>query len=242
MKNNILLLIDDLKIVKKAKKVPNVTFLFPLKDFSIGFKNTFALDEIKEEGYLFLNRILDNAGIEQFKNIISRIPSNIKGIVFDDLGILNVLLKSNLNLTKILFLNHFNCNYESINNFLEYVDSVVVSPDITIKEIDEIIAKTNKPLVLYTFGHVNIMYSRRTLITNYNNYFNRNVPNIASLEENVSKTKFKIMENPYGTVIYTEKPFNGLELLNRKCLFNLINTYKYLSEKETIFKLKGEEK
>mgnify|MGYP003297943385 CR=1 FL=1 len=28
-----------------------------------------------------------------------------------------------------------NCNYESINSYLEYTDSVVVSPDITINEM-----------------------------------------------------------------------------------------------------------
>ena len=70
--NKILLLVDNPELVEELKKESNVTFLFPLKDFSIGFKNTFALDEIKEEGYLFLNRILDNVGIEQFKNIISK--------------------------------------------------------------------------------------------------------------------------------------------------------------------------
>ena len=264
-KNNTLLIVNNLNIILEIKrKVNNVTFLFPLEDFCVGFPNTFKLSEIKEENaYIFVNRILDNKGINEIRKILLNLPSNIKGIVFDDIGILNILQENKISLCKILFLNHFNCNYESIKAFLEYVDSVVVSPDITIKEIDEIIKKVAKPLVLYTFGHVNIMYSRRLLLTNYNDHFKKNVDLIADLEEDISHTKFKMIENKYGTVIYTEAPFNGLTLRNRKCLFNLINSvflsdteilnilttdsdlldkypYEYLSGKETIFKLKGD--
>ena len=45
----------------------------------------------------------------------------------------------------------------SPNNYGQYEASV-----------KEILDKADKPLVLYTFGHVNIMYSRRTLLTNFN--------------------------------------------------------------------------
>ncbi len=264
-KNKTLLLVENLELVASLKKESNITFLFPIKDFTVGFPKTFTLDEIKEEAFIFINRIMSNKAIEEFKVFLPTLPPNIKGIVFDDLGVLNVLITIPNNLTKILFLNHLNCNYESINVFLEYVDSVVVSPDITLNEITEILAKAIKPLVLYTFGHVNIMYSRRTLITNYNNHFNLKVEPLATLEEEITKQKFKIIENPYGTVIYTSKPFNALSLRNaNNVLYNLINTvfltneevitilksktnleekypYKYLSTKNTIVKIKEEQ-
>ena len=261
-KNKTLLLVNNETIINKLKDESNITFLFPIKNFCVGFPNTFDLSDITIDAYIFINRIFDNDGIENFKAFIKNIPNNIKGIVFDDIGILNVLVNENINITKILFLNHMNCNYESINAYLEYTDSVVVSTDITISEIDEILDKAIKPLVLYTFGHVNIMYSRRTLITNYNNHFNSNVASLALLDEEMSHHKFKIYENEYGTVIYTDKPFNGLQLRDKNnVLYNLINTvfltddevinllksndnmeylypYKYLSQEKTIFKLK----
>ncbi len=264
-KNNILLIVTDRKMLTKIPKKleeSTITFLFPLKDFTVGFPEIFTLKEIPEDGFIFVNRILDNAGIDLFKSTIKNIPPNIKGIVFDDLGIINVLNETKTNLTKILFLNHFNCNYASINIYLNYVDSVVISPDITESEIDEILNHASKPLVLYTFGHLNIMYSRRTLLTNYNKYFNKEVPMLSTLEEDLSHHKFKIMENVYGTVIYTEKPFNGLRYLTKpNVLYNLINPiflsideitqiinnktdlnaiypYQYLSTTQTIYKLK----
>lgn len=258
-KNNILLLIQNEDLVLKLKKMSNITFLFPIECFTVGFNKTFKVEDINIPSYIFVNRILDNKGIEDFKKLISKLPDNIKGIVFDDIGVLNVLLESNLDITKILFLNHFNCNYESINIYLDYIDSVVISPDLTVEETREILAKASKPLVVHTFEHVNIMYSRRSLITNYNNYFKENAGLISDLEESISNVKFKIIENEYGTVIYTKEPFNGLEYLNDdNILFNLINTvflsdeevlkilkgdilnynYKYLSEFKTIYKLK----
>lgn len=260
-KNNILLLVDNLELVDTLKEESNITFLFPLKGFSVGFENPRELDSIKDEGFIFVNRILDNVGIKEFRKMIKTLPNNIKGIVFDDIGVLNVLREEKIDITKILFLNHFNCNYLSINAYLEYVDSVVVSSDITIEEIDEILNKAIKPLVLFTFGHVNIMYSRRTLLTNYNRHFNTKVDKISFLEEEISHKKFRIIEQEYGTVIYTSEPFNGLVLRSKdNVLYNLINTvflsneeviniiksssnledkyhYKYLSDKETIFKL-----
>lgn len=263
-KNNTLLLVNNLELVQSLKDRNDITFLFPLTDFCVGFSNTFHLNDIKIDAYIYLNRLFTSDDIEKVKNILLNLPSNIKGIVFDDIGVLNILLSANIKITKILFLSHFNCNYESINAYLKYVDSVVVSSDITIEEIDTILKKAAKPLVLYTFGHVSIMYSRRSLLTNYNKYFSKNVPKVSLLEEGISHQKFKIIENTYGTVIYTEKPFNALSLRNKQnVLYNFINTvflsnneiieiinsndnlesiypYKYLSENKTIVKIKGD--
>lgn len=265
-KNKIILLVQSEDLIQKLKEESNITFLFPIKGFSVGFPKTFDIEEIKENAFIFVNRIMDNQAILEFKKLLNKLPKNIKGIVFDDLGVLNVLMNTPNNLVKILYLNHLNCNYESINAYLEFVDSVVVSTDITFEEIDEILKKTIKPVVLYTFGYVNIMYSRRTLITNYNDYYKKKVANLASLEDTITSHKFKIIEDPYGTVIYTSKPFNALNLRNKdNVLYNLINTvfltdeevlnilnnpldledlypYKYLSEKPTIVKIKEEEK
>lgn len=264
-KNKTLLLVSDDNLIDILKKESSITFLFPLEGFSVGFEKTFNINDINVEGFIFANRLLDNASIIELKEILKNLPKNIKGIVFDDIGVLNILQELKLDITKILFLNHLNCNYESINAYLEYVDSVVISTDITKEETEEILFRANKPLVLYAFGHVNIMYSRRTLLTNYNKHFNNDVSLNSTIEETMSHKKFKIIENDYGTVIYTNDPYNGLALSNNKnILYNLINTvflsneeviniinrknnlesrypYKYLSETKMIVKLRSDE-
>ena len=261
MKNNYLLLVDNKSLISKIKK-SNITFLFPIEGFTVGFNHLFALEEIEEENaYIFVNRMLDHKGILAFQNMLQNLPSNIKGIVFDDIGVLEVLKTTPNSLVKILFLNHFNCNSLSINTYLEDCDSVVVSTDITKDEVSSILAKALKPLVLYTFGHINIMYSRRKLITNYNEHFHVHAPLVSNLTNDL-KQQFKIIENEYGTVIYTKKPFNGLYMrgsnnvlhylintvfLDDEEVMNIINSttnltdkydYTYLSENETIVRIK----
>lgn len=267
-KNNNLVLVTNNNIINRIKKdceESSNTFLFPIENFCVGMPNCFKIEEIKEKGYIYINRILDKEGIKKFKNLLKKLPANIKGIVFDDIGILNILIEMRSNLIKILFLTHMNCNYESINSFLEYVDSVVISTDITTEETKEILKKAKKPLVVYAFGHVAIMYSRRTLLSNYNKHFKTNINNEITLKEGISKEEVKAIENTYGTVIYTNKPFNNLKLRKEdNILYNLINSvylcdeeviniinsdsdmsdtypYKYLSEEETIYRIKEEQ-
>ena len=262
MKNNYLLLVDNKNLISKLKEESNITFLFPVKGFTVGFNHPFALEEIKEENaFIFVNRLLDHKGILAFKSLLKNLPSNIKGIVFDDIGVLEVLKTTPNSLVKILFLNHFNCNYLSINTYLNYADSVVVSIDITEGEVEEILKRANKPLTLYTFGYVNIMYSRRKLITNYNEHFDKHLPFISEITNDL-KQEFKIVENDYGTVIYPNEPFNGLRYRKYDhVLYHLINSlfltdeeviniihsksnldekypYAYLSQEETIVRIK----
>lgn len=215
--NNILYTVTDINLITKLKENGVKDFAFPLSFFCVGIPKTFELNEIKEENsYLFINRILDTNGIDKFKKIVSNLPSNIKGIIFDDIGILNIL--KDLPIKKILFLSHFNTNYESINYYFNYVDDIIVSTDITEEEIDEIIKKTNNKVSLFTFGLVSSLYSRRTLITSYNKHYNENKDLI--MDAKVMDKKFITIENEFGTVMYHYPYFNGLNLLKKDCHYN----------------------
>ena len=44
--------------------------------------------------------------------------------------------------------------------------------DITLEETKEILKKANKKVILYGLGHLNYMYTRRTLNSNYAKHFN----------------------------------------------------------------------
>lgn len=219
-----LVTITDLEQLEICKKARITNFLFPLKDYCVGFKTTFELDEIKEEGYLYLNRILDNKSYENLKPILSNLPDKIKGIVFEDFGVITLAEELNLNLELILYQTHFATNHQSINENLEYVDSIVISTDITKKEIDKILQKTNKPLVYVLYSLIPAMYSRRTLLTNFETEFATPKKEIVTLEEQISKKNFIAMENEYGTVLYHDKYLNAIDDLDdTKIKYYLIN-------------------
>ena len=257
MKNRILITLNKEEDIKNLKELGINTYVYPLEGFCVGYPNTFLISKIPNNSYILINRILDNKGIDDLKELINNNINKFKGIIFDDLGILQII--KDLKMEKILYLSHFNTNKKSINIYLKYVDSVIVSTDITKKEIEEIINYLPDKLTLFVLGYVGAMYSRRHLLDNYTKFHQIPYQN----ELNITNTNhdFLVMENEYGTYFYHNPVFNGLELLELHAKYFFINS-TYLSVQdikellegtskletdtgflyqETIFKLKGGE-
>lgn len=205
-------------------KVKNINFLFPMKDYSVGFLKTFSLDEITEsDSFLFINRILDKKAILSFKQELKNINNNIIGICFTDLGIINIVKDLKLNIKLVYMQNHNTTNVESINYYLEYVDSVLVSTDITKEEIESILNKAKKPLVVPYFTLVDAMYSRRTLLSNFGENFGLEKKCEEVLHEDISKNDFLAIENEYGTVLYAKKFIDYRDLNHKNILYRYMN-------------------
>lgn len=268
MKNKYLINIRKITEIEDYKKVGVTTFLFPLLDFCVGYEKDFSLEEvekIKEDNkFVLINRILDCQAVDLLYKVLSSIKS-IKGIVFEDIAVYKIVKNLNLKVELIYFSNHFNTNIGSINFFLERVDSIFVSNELTKEEIKYIAENSKKEVVLQVFGHNQAMYSRRLLLTNFSNEFEVPLHNPNTLIEKVSKINFKAIENKYGTVLYGGIIFNGLDLIkmpNIKYFYinttfmplkdviailkdelpsNLVTSRGFL-DKETIYKLKEVEK
>lgn len=229
--NKFLVTITDLNQIEIYKKASVTNFLFPLKDFCVGFPQTFSIEEIKN-GYLYINRILDTKSYRTLKEILKNLPDHIKGIVFEDFGIITLAKELHLSQTLILYQTHFATNDQSINENLKYVDSIVMGTDITKEEIEEILKHTQKPLVYVLYGLIPGMYSRRTLLSNFEREFHTEEKSVVHLEEKISKKGFLAVENEYGTILYHDKYLNGMsDLPDDKILFYLINPL-FLNEDE----------
>ena len=216
MKNNVLFTVTNIGLIEKLKGLGINNFVYPLSFFCVGIPNTFTIEDIKEENsYLFINRILDSKGIDKLNEILHKLPKKIKGIIFDDVGIIEIT--KDIKLQKILYLSHFNTNYESINYFFDYVDDIIVSTDITEEEIDEIISKVKKKVSLFAFGLVSSLYSRRTLLTSHASHYNIEKENSKGL--NIQDKRFISIENEFGTMLYHFPYFNGQRLLNKDVHF-----------------------
>ena len=111
--------------------------------------------------------------------------------MFDDLGLILVL--KDLNVPKILMLTHLGNSLRGITKYLEYVDTVMISTDLAYEEIAYILNNTPKPLVLFTFGLVPLMYSRRTLLTNY--ALNAKTPIPKKITSHINEKYLHIVEN-----------------------------------------------
>jgi hypothetical protein len=215
--------LHDLETYQNAK-VTN--FLLPLVTFCVGYENGFSVSEInsvKANKYVLINRLLEPSDLVNLRKILPQIKCD--GYIFEDVGLINVFNDLKIPGTKILFMNHFNCNYASINYWLEYVDSVFVSNELTLKEYQSITKKVHKDVVLSVLGYNQVMYSRRTLINNYNEKFNLPKENKVTITKQNTDLKYHLVENAYGTVALSNNVFNGYPLLKlNHVLFYYLNT------------------
>lgn len=227
MKNNkILLSINNLEDIVKYKEIGITNFLFALEDFSVGYQ-TFKLKDLVNLDiniYLNINIIMDSKKIVEFKKIINKLTF-VKGIFFEDVGLYHIL-----KVTKIpLIWNqaHFVINSRSINFWLERVESVSLANELTTDEIKYILNNTNKPLIMPVYGLNMAMYSRRYLLSYFNQYNNLKLVKRGFLTVNNQNKCFYTIENKNGTILFYNKPFNYIPYLNefddQKILFYLIN-------------------
>ncbi len=223
-KEKILINIEQLNDIENYKKIGINNFLFAVSDFSIGYKS-FELEELRNlecKKYLLINRIFNSEDCDKFKSIISKL-SIFDGVIFEDIAVYNMLKNTDINL--IWNQTHFATNYSSINHWLELVNSAVISNELTLEEVSEILDKSNKKLVLNIFGKNPIMYSRRTLLTNFNKNFNLDDNKEMILNETITKNEFLAKETDKGTFILNNKPFNLIPFLKE---FNNDNIEFYL--------------
>lgn len=213
--SNILIYVDDIKHLDDYRKVGVSTFLFALEGFSVGY-NTYTLDEIKNvevsNKYVILNRMLDCRAVDGLKEKLKEF-SGIKGLVFEDIAVYQLIKKMNLDIEMIFFQNHFGTNVHSVNFWLDRVNSIFISNEITKVEIENILDKVQKPVVLNLYGYNQVMYSRRLLLSNWSEEFNIPYKSMNVLEDRATHVKFRAIENEFGTVMYSDKIFNGKELL-----------------------------
>ena len=101
-------------------------------------------------------------------------------------------------------------------------------PAICLIKVPEDLQKQEDIIVL---GHNQIMYSRRTLLTNYAKY--HGIPNQNRLSLTTNNIHFDVVESEYGTVFYTKNIYNYFNVLN--------DNFKYfvlaMSFTSTIFSL-----
>ena len=223
LKSKVLININNLNEIDEYKRIGIANFLFAIKGLSVGY-TPFDIDDVPDGSYLLINRVFDTKGINDFKEIIPKL-NRFKGILFEDLGVFNLLKDSDIEL--IWNQAHFVTNYNSINFYLENgCKSCVISNEITKEEINDILDKCVKPLVFNVFGRNMIMYSRRSLVSNFNKYAGLEDVNNVNIDEDKTNTHFFLKESEYGTAVFNKNYFNYIDYSNNinddKVLYYLV--------------------
>ncbi len=221
MKNNYLIIPKNNDDVLKLRSSGFETFLYPLDSFSVGFSNYFNIDDIiTDEIFFYINKLLTSSEVDDLVHFFDLYEKKIAGIVFEDIGL--VVACQKFKFKKILFSNHFILNSKSINIYLQYVDSLVISPDLTLTKINNILKESDKKLCIYGYGHLNMSYSRRKLLSNYFDYYELPKNNNVIIKN--TEHEFLLNENDAGTVIYNKKIYNGLDkIYSENLLYTIVN-------------------
>jgi collagenase-like PrtC family protease len=208
--------VDNAKYIDDYRKAGINAFLFALKGYSVGY-NTYSLEEIEKidvsNKYILINRLLDSFEVDSLKDVLKNIKG-IKGIVYEDIAIYMIAKELNLDVELIFFQNHFGTSLPEVNFWLDRVDSMFISNEITKEEIEFILDGVKKEVCIHLYGYNQVMYSRRLLLSNWSEEFDIPYKNSNVIVDKATKVKFRALENEYGTVMYSENIFNGSELLD----------------------------
>lgn len=246
MRKKILVIPNSLENLNDILKTDIDGIILPIEHLAVNSSIYFTLDDIKsiinltsKEVCVSINKIMHNEDLELLENLlISLNKMNISKIFFYDLAVVSIVKEKNIKKELVVFQDHLNASIYS-NNFYKKrgINYSVITNDITKEEINEI-SKYNS-LMLIVYGYLPIFYSRRYLISNYLKYIDKNKDgNIYYIKHN--SDKYPIVEEEYGTTIYTKEPINLINDINdinieyiilnsnlteRKELLSILNKY-----------------
>lgn len=194
--------------------------ILPLEHLSTNSSIYFSIEDIKsilnitsKEVCISINKIMHNEDLDLLEqSLVSLNKMNITKIFFYDLSVMNIVKRLNIKKELVVFQDHLNASIYS-NNFYKKrgISHAVITNDITKEEINEI-SKHNS-LMLICYGYLPIFYSRRYLITNYLKYINQDKQSNIYYIKN-DEDKYPIIEEEFGTTIYTKEPINLINDIN----------------------------
>ena len=266
--NNIYVIPSKKEDIDKILSKDIKGIILGVKDLSI-YNLELDLDTIiniakntSKEVIVVINKMIHNKDLDYVKEVLIKINnSNIKGVIFYNVGIIKIAKDINFNKELIINKEHQNTNYLTNNFFYnKEVHSSFLSSDITYKEILDI--KDNSKMNIYytVYGYLPIFYSRRHLLSSYFDYIKKDKDDIIYYIYN-KEDKYMVREEDYGTIIYSPlvNLINEIEKLeginyvidlsfndNIDIIDRFINkdkeddTYTGFFDKETIYKLKGD--
>lgn len=171
------------------------------------------LDKYKsKEIFIAMNKNINNSELNIVKNILIELDKyNIKGVVFYDIGLLNIFNSLDLNYDLVWSQEHSATNYDTINFWNEMgAKYTYLSSDITIDEVNAISKNTNSKLILNIFGYLPMFSSKRHIVKNYlNNFSLKDSSKINYIEK--EGNCYPIIDNDIGTVCYSSHILNGIE-------------------------------
>lgn len=197
-------------------------------NFCIDIEELDLLSKLKDKNiFISLNKNMYNKDLEVVKEILLKLNNyNIKGVLYYDIGVLNIYNKLDLNYDLVWSQEHLTTNYNTINYWNSKGSKYAyISSDITEEEIIKITQKSKSKLLVTLFGYLPMFVSKRHIVKNYLEYFNLNDKSNINYLEKEEKT-YPIIDNSIGTQVYSNNILNGIKSsLNINVDYIVLNSF-----------------
>ncbi len=197
-------------------------FILGLENYCINYPSV-SLDEIKKLSskyslFISVNKnIFNNELADLTEKLVELSHLSIRGVLFYDLGVLNIVRENNISLNLVWHQTHMVTNYNTCNFYYEKgVSAGFLANEITLDEILEIKKRTKMKLMVECFGYPIMSHSRRMLLTNYFKSIGKEKENRVYHLENMNED-YLLKESSDGASILYGKLINGV-----KPLFDLV--------------------
>ena len=228
--------------MKLAVHLNNLTYLYDYNEmnvglfivdgpFSSGALYKLDIEDLKKMRastskmiYMNLNGLYDQHEIPSLEAYIKEISSIVDGIVFGDMGVLQIVLENHYPLDMMYSPDTLNTNSASLNTLNNYgITSAFLSRVIPLEEQLLIKEQVNMPLMIQGHGVEYIAASKRELLSNYKEVAKVDIEgNIIKIIPNDSEYECYLYEDERGTHITSVSRLYTLDL------FNTINVFEYL--------------
>ena len=164
--------------------------------------------------YVNAKKIIHEQDIDKVTYLVKELEKiGIDYYIYGDVAFLEIVEGLIINAKLIFQVATYMTNKYDINEMLKDNNSVVVSTELSLEEMKEIVNDTPKELYIHAFGYYPIFHSRRELISNYLMYRNKEVDLVANYDvvEELRKNHYPIEQNENGMVVYLDGAYNLTE-------------------------------
>lgn len=199
-----------------------------IKGLSVNIPLTIEIEEITKintEIFVSLNKNMFKDDLNYLEQILVKLNNtNIKGVMFYDLSIINISKKYNFKYDLIWHQEHMVTSSLSISIYNQMKIKAWVSNDITLREMQEIKKESKDELFACMFGYLPIFASKRPLVTNY--LKTNNLKGNSTYIIHKENKNYQIIEDKNGTFVYTDFILDGLkETENLNYEYIILNSF-----------------
>lgn len=194
--------------------VVNLKELSSTKEFNASFEELANIQEYAISNEInvlvMLDKLYHEKAVETLPQTLTQLNEmGIKMLIASDLAILNLVEEAGYDMDIISGNATLNTNYHTMNTPANHFNGFVISNEINIEEVLNILANLDKTTILQGYGKQKIFYSKRLLLKSYYN-FNKQKPigfgikdRLLISDEQTDGNKSYIYEDEDGTYIYT---------------------------------------